>query len=102
MPAGQKRRGDHAKRLDRLGVPINTGVGVKEITAEGVILSLESGEQKLLRADTIFVVGQPEVRSDPLETFVNLAPSVHALGDATGFGLSKKALKEALEIAYEL
>jgi 2,4-dienoyl-CoA reductase (NADPH2) len=101
-PAGQKRRGVHALQLDRLGVPINTNVGIHEITAEGVILELENGFQKLLEADTIFVVGHPEADPKAPEPFKNLAPEVIALGDTTGFGLSKKAIAEALEVAYAL
>ncbi|MFP6641647.1 MAG: FAD-dependent oxidoreductase, partial [Myxococcota bacterium] len=102
MPAGQKRRGVHTSQLDRLGVPINTGVEIQEITNDGVLLSLQSGSQKLVAADTIFVVGHPEPNPDSLEPFAHLAETVHAVGDNTGFGLSKKALTDALEIAYAL
>jgi 2,4-dienoyl-CoA reductase (NADPH2) len=102
MPAGKKRRGDHCKQLDRLGIPVNTGVGVKEISAAGVVLLLEGGTQHTLKADTVIVVGQPEADVSLLERLQALAPDVHAIGDSTGFGLSKKSVAEAMEIAYRI
>lgn len=99
-PAGKKRRSDHAKHLDTLGVPVNTGVGVKEITATGVTLDLGSGRESEVRADTVIVVGYPEADSTLADKVQNLAAEVHSIGDATGFGLSKKAVQEALAIAY--
>ena len=101
-PAGQKRRAVHAIQLDQLGIPINTSVGVNRITEEGGILELESGFQKLLKADTIFVVGHPEADPEATEPFKNLAPQVMSIGDATGFGLCKKAFADALTTAYEI
>jgi 2,4-dienoyl-CoA reductase (NADPH2) len=100
MPAGKKRRSDHCKQLDALGIPLNTGIAVKEITKAGVTLVVEGGREKSLAADTVIVVGEPQADSSLLERFGSLAPEVHAIGDSGGFGLSKKAVGEALQIAY--
>jgi 2,4-dienoyl-CoA reductase (NADPH2) len=106
MPAGKKRRSDHCKNLDRLGVPVNTGVGVQEITAQGVTLIQASGRVSLLPAETVIVVGFPEIDSKFVDGLVASARShteqVHVIGDAGGFGLSKKAVQEAMEIAYSI
>jgi len=106
MPAGKKRRADHSKNLDRLGVAINTGVGVKEITAEGVTLVQASGRESLVAAETVIVVGFPEIDSKVVDRLADVARShaekVHVIGDAAGFGLSKKAVQEAMEIAYSI
>ncbi|MFL2935845.1 MAG: FAD-dependent oxidoreductase [Myxococcota bacterium] len=102
MPAGQKRRGVHAIQLDRLGVPINTGVGVQKITEEGVLLELDSGFQKLLKADSVFVIGHPEANPEASRPFEEMAPEVRTVGDATGFGLCKKAFSDALTTVYEI
>jgi 2,4-dienoyl-CoA reductase (NADPH2) len=99
-PAGKKRREDHCKRLDRLGVPVNTGVGVKEITTRGVTLELDGGRESCVNAETVIVVGQPNADASFAEKIEGLAEHVHAIGDTTGFGLSKKAVQEAMEIAY--
>ena len=100
MPAGKKRRCDHAKRLDQLGVPVNTGVAVKEITGEGITLALDGGRESVVKADTVIVVGQPEAEPSFMEKILDLAKEVHAIGDSTGFGLSKKAVTEAIEVVY--
>jgi len=100
MPAGKKRREVHCKELDRLGVPINTGLGVEGITAEGVLLSLPGGGERLLEAASVIVVGQPEADGQLHERLVALAKQVHVIGDASGFGLSKKAVSEAMQVAY--
>jgi len=106
MPAGKKRRSDHCKNLDRLGIAINSGVGVKEITSAGVTLVQASGRESFLAADTVIVVGSPEPDANVIEHWTggtrSLAENVHAVGDVTGFGLSKKAVQEALEIAYAI
>jgi 2,4-dienoyl-CoA reductase (NADPH2) len=99
-PAGKKRREDHCKRLDLLGIPINTGVGVKTITKHGVTLELEGGRESDLQAETVIVSGHPDPDTSFADRFQGLAEHVHAIGDATGFGLSKKAVHEAMEIAY--
>ena len=99
-PAGKKRREDHCKRLDLLGVPINTGVGIKEITKRGVMLELEDGQESCVQADTVIVAGHPDADASLADKLQGVAEHVHAIGDATGFGLSKKAVQEAMEIAY--
>jgi 2,4-dienoyl-CoA reductase (NADPH2) len=101
-PAGKKRRGDHAKRLDLLGVPVNTGVAVLGIADEGVLLDLGGGAEKLVKANTVILVGEREADGAFFESIRSLAPEVHAIGDCTGFGLSKKAVAEATKVAYEL
>jgi 2,4-dienoyl-CoA reductase (NADPH2) len=99
-PAGKKRREDHCKRLDLLGVPINTGVGVKKITKRGVTLELDGGRESCVQAETVIVAGHPEPDASFADKIQDLAEHVHAIGDATGFGLSKKAVHEAMEVAY--
>lgn len=106
MPAGKKRRSDHCKNLDRLGIAVNTGVGVKEIIGEGVILVQASGRESRVPAETVIVVGFPEIDSNVVDRLADsaraFALNVHVIGDATGFGLSKKAVQEAMEIAYAI
>jgi 2,4-dienoyl-CoA reductase (NADPH2) len=99
-PAGKKRREDHCKRLDLLGVPINTGVGIKKITKRGVTLELEDGRESFVQAETVIVAGHPEPDTSLVDELQGVAEHVHAIGDTTGFGLSKKAVHEAMEIAY--
>jgi 2,4-dienoyl-CoA reductase (NADPH2) len=99
-PAGKKRREDHCKRLDLLGVPINTGVGIKEITKRGVTLALDGGQESCVQAETVIVAGHPDADTSLADKLQRVAEHVHAIGDTTGFGLSKKAVQEAMEVAY--
>ena len=101
-PAGKKRRGDHSGRLDRLGVPVNTGVEVEAIVADGVRIGIEGGGSSTVKAETVIVVGHPQADSTLLDAMKPLAAEVHAIGDNTGFGLSAKAVREAIEIAWAL
>lgn len=102
MPAGKKRRGDHGLRLDRLGVPVNTGVAVEDIVEGGVRIRVESGVERMIPADTVIVVGQPVADGGLAERLGSLGASVHVIGDATGFGLSQKAVREAMEVAWAI
>jgi 2,4-dienoyl-CoA reductase (NADPH2) len=101
-PAGKKRRADHCIQLDLLGVPVNTGVGVKEITSRGVELQLDGGRENCVEADTVIVVGHPEANSEFGDKLAGLAEHVHSIGDAGGFGLSRKAAQEAMEVVWGL
>ncbi|MDP6978106.1 MAG: FAD-dependent oxidoreductase [Myxococcota bacterium] len=102
MPAGKKRRADHCKQLDRLGVPVNTGVAVKEITAEGVVLSLAKGRESTVRAGTVILVGHPEADSLLEEKLAGVAETVRSIGDAVSFGLTQNAARAALDAAYSI
>jgi hypothetical protein len=48
----------------------------------------------------VIVAGHPDPDTSLAEKVQGLAEHVHSIGDATGFGLSKKAVHEAMEIAY--
>jgi len=102
MPAGKKRRCDHAKHLDQLGVPFNTGVDVQEITGDGVRIRLPAGTSTTVRARTVVIVGEPVADTTFFESIRDLALEAYSIGDCTGFGLSKKAVTEAMETAYQL
>ncbi len=101
-PAGKKRRCDHGKHLDELGVPINVGVGVERVSEQGVHLQRAGGPSRLVEADTVIVVGHPEANPAFTESLQGLAPELHTIGDATGFGLSKKAVTEAMQVVWQL
>ncbi|MCP5042447.1 MAG: FAD-dependent oxidoreductase, partial [bacterium] len=102
MPAGKKRRADHSKELDRLGVPVNTGVAIREITGEGVVLSLEGGRESIVVADHVIVVGHPEADRSLEEKLAGSAETVRSIGDAVGFGLAQSATKTAMEVAWAI
>jgi 2,4-dienoyl-CoA reductase (NADPH2) len=100
MPAGKKRRGDHGVRLDRLGVPVNTGVDVRAIEAEGVRIGMHDGSERVIGADTVIVVGQPDADDAVARAFEGCAPEVHVVGDTSGFGLAQKAVREAMVVGW--
>jgi 2,4-dienoyl-CoA reductase (NADPH2) len=102
MPVGKKRRGDHSKRLDLLGVPVNTGVAVQGIEADGVHLDLGGGRENVVRAKTVILVGERVADDSLFAPLRALMPEVHAVGDCTGFGLSKKAVADAMQAACEI
>ncbi len=101
-PAGKKRRADHSKQLDLLGIPLNTGVAVKEITAEGVVLSLSNGGESLVAAGSVIVVGHPEADTSLEEKLSGSVETVRSIGDAVSFGLAQNASRAALDAAYSI
>ena len=102
MPAGKKRRGDHAARLDAARVSVNTGVEVKGILREGVVIAGGTPDDRLIEADTVIVVGQPVADPSWVERFEGVAPQLHSVGDLSGFGLSLKSVRDAIEVAYSI
>jgi 2,4-dienoyl-CoA reductase (NADPH2) len=101
-PAGKKRRGDHSIRLDTLGVPINTGIDIHGIGPEGIVIQRPNGKEGIIPAGTILIVGEIVGNPKFAETLDALAPEVYPIGDCTGFGLSKKAVAEAMATVYKL
>lgn len=102
MPAGKKRRGDHSGRLDAAGVSVNTGIEVKRVTGEGVLIAAAGGVERVVVADTVIVVGQPEAEPNMADRMRSFGAEVHQVGDVSGFGLSQKAVREALAVAWGL
>jgi len=101
-PAGKKRRADHSKQLDLLGVPINTGIAIKEIAPEGVVLVRANGSENLVAAGSVVVVGHPEADGSLEEKLAGSAETVRSIGDAVGFGLAQNAARAALDAAYAI
>lgn len=99
---GKKRRNEVTRRLDVVGVPLNTGVRVSAIEEGGVHIAAEGQMPHLLQVDSVILVDQPVADTGLFERVQGLASQVHAIGDSTGFGLSKKAVAEATEVVYQL
>jgi 2,4-dienoyl-CoA reductase (NADPH2) len=95
---GLKRRSEHMDRLDRLGVPVNTGVAIERITRAGV--ALRGGE--ILPADTVLLAGEVHADTRLRDALEGRVPEVHAIGDCTGLGLLRKATEEAAQVACSL
>jgi 2,4-dienoyl-CoA reductase (NADPH2) len=90
---GAKRREEHMQRLDRLGVGVNTGVRVDEITPDGVRMTRE--QTTLVPADTVILAGSIEADTSLYDAVRERVAQVHAIGDCTGLGLIRKATEDA-------
>lgn len=99
---GLKRRAEHMDNLDRLGIPVNTGVEIEEIAAGGVVLRTESGNRRVVGCDTVVVAGTIEPSPELAEQVRGAIPETHAIGDCTGLGLIRKAIEDATRVAYGL
>ncbi len=99
---GKKRRTEHTNELDTLGVPVNTGVAIDEISEKGIQVSTADGRSHSLKANTVILIDVPQPDTGLFDRAQSLAEDVYSIGDCTGFGLSKKAVEEATRIAYKL
>jgi 2,4-dienoyl-CoA reductase (NADPH2) len=99
---GRKRQTEHMDALDRLGVSVNTGVAVLEITARGVVIRPEGGGRHELGADHVVLAGELVADTALFDALQDAAPEVHAVGDCTGLGLVRKAVEEATRVAAAL
>lgn len=99
---GPKRRFEHEKRLEKLGVSINTRVTYSAITEQGVNITLDNGSTRLIRGDSILVAGEPVADTGFYTELVSAGLSCHAIGDATGLGLIVKATAEGNSVAQRL
>jgi 2,4-dienoyl-CoA reductase (NADPH2) len=99
---GLKRRSEHMDRLDRLGVPVNTGVAIERISAGGVVLRRASGATALVAADRVILAGEVEPDTTLYDAIHARVPEAHAIGDCTGLGLIRKATEDAARVACAL
>lgn len=99
---GKKRRTEHFADMDALGVSINTGVVIEQIAEKTIELSIQDGSRHQLKADTVILVDLPKANTELFDLIQPLAAEVYSIGDCTGFGLSKKAVLEATQVAYKI
>lgn len=92
---GLKRRTEHMDRLDRLGVPVVTGVAVERIESEAV--RLPGGRR--VPADSVILAGEVEADTSLYTALSAAGHEVHAVGDCTGLGLIVKAIEEGARAA---
>jgi len=100
--AGKKRRGDVMRRLDLHGVHVLTGMNIKKINSDSVVFETEQGVERHVPATTVIVADQMLEDKTLFEQLQGLAEDVYAVGDCDGFGLVKKAIRDATEAAYAL
>jgi 2,4-dienoyl-CoA reductase (NADPH2) len=96
---GLKRRTEVMDRLDRLGVPVNTGVEVVAIVADGVVIRPAGGSERRVAADRVVLVGAMQAAPDLFDALQGKVPEVHAIGDCTGLGLIRKATEDGARVA---
>jgi len=75
---------------------------VLSIDRDGVQFKNTNGELRRLAADRILFAADPSPDAGLAEAFKTLAPEVKVIGDCAGFGLVKKAIKDATFAAYAL
>jgi 2,4-dienoyl-CoA reductase (NADPH2) len=99
---GAKRRAEHMHRLDRAGVPVNTGVVIERITPAGVVVRRAAGDAHLIGADSVILAGTLEPDTTLADALRGRVPELHTVGDCTGLGLIHKATLEGARAACAL
>jgi 2,4-dienoyl-CoA reductase (NADPH2) len=89
-------------RLDRAGVPVNTGVVLLRIERDGVVVRRAAGGETLVPADTVVLAGSLEPDPTLYDALAGRVAWLRAVGDCTGLGLIHKAALEGARAACEL
>jgi len=98
---GLKRRTEHMDRLDRLGVAVNTGIAVEEITRDGLRLRGGAGATSVA-ADSVVLAGRAEPATELFDALRERIPRCFAIGDCTGLGLVAGATADAAQAVAAL
>jgi 2,4-dienoyl-CoA reductase (NADPH2) len=101
---GGKRKAEHMLRLDRLGVTVHVRATVEQIVPDGVEFVPSGGTRRLLPADSVILAGEAEPALTLYDALRDTLPGVpvEAIGDATGLGLVRKAVEDAVRVASAL
>lgn len=88
-------------RLKKMGVELETGTTVTEITGDGIKV-LRKGSPGFVAADSVVLAAG--YRADPSKTaaFRNAAPEVYAVGDCAGARMIKDAIEEGFHTGRSL
>ncbi len=100
--AGKKRRGDVCQRLDLHGVTVLTGMEVVEIGKDSVVFRQEDQSVREVPATHVLVSDAVSENNSLYEQLQGSAEEVYAIGDCAGFGLVKKAISDAFDVAMSL
>ena len=100
--AGRKRRGDLSRRLDKSGVRVLTGMPIVHVGKHGVTFKNVDGEERTIKADHVLFAADPQPNMELVEKLKAITPDVKPVGDCAGFGLVKKAIKDANFAVYPL
>jgi len=100
---GDKRRAEHMERLDRAGVPINTGATIDHISNDGVVLHRSHGRgDTLVPADNVIIAGEVAADTSLYDSIKERIAETYAAGDCTGLGLIRKAMLEGAHAATRI
>jgi 2,4-dienoyl-CoA reductase (NADPH2) len=98
--AGRKRRGDLSRRLDKSGVRVLTGMPIVSVNKNSVTFKNTDGSERAIKADHILFAADPQPNLALVEKLKAMTPDVKPVGDCAGFGLVKKAIKDANFAVY--
>ncbi|HLR99820.1 FAD-dependent oxidoreductase [Mycolicibacillus parakoreensis] len=98
---GDKRRTEHADRLDRYGVTVHVRAEVHRITDAGVEFTPFRGTVRTVGADSVVLAGTPHADTTVYDAIRAALPdtAVFAAGDCTGLGLIRKATEDGARAA---
>jgi len=98
--AGRKRRGDLSRRLDKNSVRVLTGMPIVSVSKNSVTFKNTDGSERTIKADHILFAADPQPNLALVEKLKAITPDVKPVGDCAGFGLVKKAIKDANFAVY--
>jgi 2,4-dienoyl-CoA reductase (NADPH2) len=100
--AGRKRRGDLSRRLDKSGVRVLAGMPIVGASRNSVTFRNVDGSERTIKAGHILFAADPQPNGDLAERLKAITPEVKVVGDCAGFGLVKKAIKDATLAVYAI
>ena len=80
---------------------VTTGAHIDAIAADGVHITLD-GKARVVKADGVVIPPVLQADTSLADALQGAAPVVTAIGDATGFGLLKKAVGDAVAAVHAL
>ncbi|MEZ5571584.1 MAG: NAD(P)/FAD-dependent oxidoreductase [Halioglobus sp.] len=99
---GKKRRAEHMDRLDKLQVTLNTRVDIVGIESGGVLIRSGNATQRLIKADSVVLTGNPTADTSLVEQLVDAGFNAVGIGDCTGLGLIAGATRDATDAVAKL
>ena len=72
------------------------------VTKKGLVIKNKLGLEKLMKADTIVLAGEPVADTRLYEQIKDKVPEAYSIGDCNGLGLIAGATKDAMEVATKI
>jgi thioredoxin reductase len=84
------------------GVDVITGVALKQISSDGVVIAHKEGKVQTVKADSVILTEEIGPNPDLIQTIEGKVSVIYSAGDCRGLGLIEGAIADGLDVGSKV